>query len=166
MKIYTSAQSNIYQTSIKSLESIDETLAEEITIETELSEIFYLKTEVDQVLKRYGFESLANEKGVVLVDAKSMGPLLIDELVKRLSELSGLNKKRLFSEESRDKLARSGMALPDGSYPIENESDLENAIYAFGRAKNKARAKKHIIKRAVSLGRQDMIPEKWKNRSK
>jgi hypothetical protein len=58
------------------------------------------------------------------------------------------------------------MALPDGSYPIENESDLENAIYAFGRAKNKARAKKHIIKRAVSLGRQDMIPEKWKNRSK
>lgn len=156
----------MYQTSIKSLESIDETLAEEITIETELSEIFYLKTEVDQVLKKYGFESLANEKGVVLVDAKSMGPLLIDELVKRLSELSGLSQKRLFNEESRDKLARSGMALPDGSYPIENESDLENAISAFGRAKNKARAKKHIIKRAVSLGRQDMIPEKWKNRSK
>jgi len=166
MKIYTSTQTNKYETSIKSLESLDNTLQEEIVIQSELSEIFSLKTEVDQILEKYGFESSANEKGVVLVDAKSMGPLLVDELVNKLNELSYLNEKRLFSEESREKLAKTGMALPDGSYPIENESDLENAIYAYGRAKNKARAKKHIIKRAISLGRQDMIPEKWKNRSK
>lgn len=166
MKIYTSTQTNKYETSIKSLESIDNTFQEEIVIQSELSEIFHLKTEVDQILKKYGFESLANENGVVLVDAKSMGPVLIDELINKLSEMSSFSEKRLFSDESRKKLAKNGMALPDGSYPIENESDLENAISAFGRAKNKARAKKHIIKRATSLGRQDMIPEKWKNKSK
>ena len=166
MKIYTSTQTNKYQTSIKSLESIDETLSEEIIIEAKLSEIFHLKTEVDQILEKYGFESSASEKGVVLVDAKSMGPLLIDELVKKLSDLSIMSEKRLFSDESREELAKNNMALPDGSYPIENESDLKNAISAFGRAKNKTKAKKHIIKRAMSLGREDMIPEKWKNKSK
>ena len=93
MKIYTSAQSNRYETSIKSLESLDNTLQEEIVIQSELSEIFYLKTEVDQILEKYGFESSANEKGVVLVDAKSMGPLLVDELVKKLHELSSVMEK-------------------------------------------------------------------------
>jgi len=93
MKIYTSAQSNRYETSIKSLESLDNTLQEEIVIQSELSEIFHLKTEVDQILKKYGFESLANEKGVVLIDAKSMGPLLVDELVGKLQELSSVMKK-------------------------------------------------------------------------
>jgi hypothetical protein len=30
--------------------------------------------------------------------------------------------------------AKSGAAMPDGSYPIENTKDLENAIQAIGRA--------------------------------
>lgn len=70
--------------------------------------------------------------------------------------------KREFSQEERDKDAKSGHALPDGSYPIENVSDLENAIQAYGRAKDKAAAKKHIKERASALGAEDKIPDSWK----
>lgn len=70
--------------------------------------------------------------------------------------------KKMFSEERRSELAKGGMALPDGSYPIENESDLKNAIQAFGRAKDKEAAKAHIMKRAKALGKEDLIPENWK----
>lgn len=66
-----------------------------------------------------------------------------------------------FTEKQRDKLASEGKALPDGSYPIRNSSDLSNAIQAVGRAKNYDRAKAHIIKRAKALGKTSMLPDKW-----
>lgn len=69
--------------------------------------------------------------------------------------------KRAFSPEKRRDLAKGGMALPDGSFPIVTEGDLKNAIMAFGRAKNRAAAKRHIMKRARALKRTDLIPEKW-----
>jgi hypothetical protein len=71
--------------------------------------------------------------------------------------------KRAFSPEKRRDLAKSGLALPDGSFPIVTTSDLKNAIMAFGRAKkkNKAAAKRHIIKRARALKKDDLIPETW-----
>ena len=69
--------------------------------------------------------------------------------------------KRAFSPDKRRELAKEGMALPDGSFPIVTASDLENAIMAFGRAKNKSSAKRHIIKRARALKRTDLIPETW-----
>lgn len=72
-----------------------------------------------------------------------------------------LELKRAFSPDKRRELAKEGMALPDGSFPIVTVGDLENAIMAFGRAKNKSSAKKHIIKRARALKRTDMIPEAW-----
>lgn len=74
--------------------------------------------------------------------------------------------KRKFSAEDRKKLADSGKALPDGSFPIENKEDLENAIHAYGRAKDKTAAKKHIIARAKSLGATDMLPEDWTSTKK
>lgn len=58
-------------------------------------------------------------------------------------------------------MADHGLALPDGSYPIKDEADLKNAIQAYGRAKDKERAKAHIIKRARALGLADLIPEEW-----
>ena len=64
----------------------------------------------------------------------------------------------------REKLAKEGKAMPDGSFPIANESDLRNAISAYGRAKNRAAAKRHIMKRARALGLEDLIPESWKGR--
>ena len=70
-------------------------------------------------------------------------------------------EKRDFSTKERAGAASSGAALPDGSFPIENEGDLRNAIHAYGRAKDKPRAKAHIISRAKALGRSDLIPEGW-----
>jgi hypothetical protein len=68
---------------------------------------------------------------------------------------------RDFTPEEREKLAKEGLALPDGSYPIVTIGDLKNAIQAFGRAKDKPAAKKHIIKRAKALDAQDMLPDNW-----
>jgi len=66
--------------------------------------------------------------------------------------------------EGRRKLAAKGHALPDGSFPIPNVAYLKKAIQAFGRAKNPAAAKAHIIRRARALGRADLIPPKWLNK--
>lgn len=68
---------------------------------------------------------------------------------------------RMFTQERRMKLAKEGLALPDGSYPIVTIGDLKNAIQAYGRAKDKEATKKHIMKRAKSLKAEDLIPEEW-----
>lgn len=68
---------------------------------------------------------------------------------------------RNVSSSERDRLSSEGKALPDGSFPIANESDLRNAIQAYGRASDKEKAKRHIIKRARALGRTDLLPEDW-----
>jgi hypothetical protein len=44
------------------------------------------------------------------------------------------------SRDDREKLAKKGHALPDGSYPIRNVDDLKNAIQAYGRSKKSDRA--------------------------
>lgn len=69
--------------------------------------------------------------------------------------------KREFSDKERKALADSGAALPDGSYPIENEADLHNAIRAVGRAKDEAKAKAHIIARAHAMGSTGALPPEW-----
>lgn len=71
-------------------------------------------------------------------------------------------EKREFSEAERKKDAKSGTAESDGSYPIENKGDLENAIRAYGRSKNKAKTKRHIMARARALGLTSMLPADWK----
>lgn len=58
-------------------------------------------------------------------------------------------------------MADKGEALPDGSFPIKNKKDLENAIQAFGRAKDKDKAKAHIKARAKALGLEAELPEEW-----
>jgi hypothetical protein len=69
--------------------------------------------------------------------------------------------KRNFSDEERKKLAESGAAMSDGSFPITDTQDLKNAIHAFGRAKDKAKAKAHIIARAKELGDTALLPANW-----
>jgi ATP-dependent protease ClpP protease subunit len=68
---------------------------------------------------------------------------------------------RDFSEEERRRLAKSGEAMPDGSFPIVTRGDLENAIRAVGRASDPEAAKRHIKKRAAALGLSELIPESW-----
>lgn len=77
------------------------------------------------------------------------------------AEAAEIALKRAFSEDERTKLADEGMALPDGSFPIKSTDDLKNAISAFGRAKDKEAAKRHIMKRAKALGAEKMIPAAW-----
>jgi len=77
------------------------------------------------------------------------------------AEAAEIALKRAFSEEQRGEMADAGQALPDGSYPIESEGDLKNAIQAFGRAKDKTAAKRHIMKRAKVLGLTKLIPANW-----
>ncbi len=74
-------------------------------------------------------------------------------------------ERKDFSTDQRKTLAKSGKAMPDGSFPIVTVQDLQNAISAFGRAGNKAGVKAHIIKRAKALGRSDLIPDSWKGSS-
>lgn len=70
--------------------------------------------------------------------------------------------KAEFSEKERKKLAKKKEALPDGSFPIRNTSDLKNAIQAIGRAKDPDKAKAWIKKRAKALGKEDLLPDTWK----
>lgn len=70
--------------------------------------------------------------------------------------------KREFSTEQRQRDASRGVAMPGGGYPIENRGDLENAIRAYGRAKNKGKTKSHIIARARSLDATSLLPDDWK----
>jgi hypothetical protein len=48
------------------------------------------------------------------------------------------------------------------SFPIKDVASLKNAIQAFGRAKDPAAAKKHIMSMAFKLHRPDLIPSNWK----
>ena len=58
-------------------------------------------------------------------------------------------------------MAKAGTAMSDGSYPIATVADLMNAIQSFGRAKNQAAVKKHIIARAKALNAMDKLPADW-----
>jgi phage head maturation protease len=71
-------------------------------------------------------------------------------------------KKRDVSEQERSRLASSGAALPDGSFPIANRSDLANARQAVGRAKDPSKARAHIKARAEALG--VALPDNWKKK--
>jgi hypothetical protein len=72
-----------------------------------------------------------------------------------------------YSPETRMEYARKGWAMPDGGYPISNGTDLKNAIRAYGRAGagQKAKVRRHIMKRARGLGRADLIPSAWTSAS-
>jgi hypothetical protein len=70
--------------------------------------------------------------------------------------------KRDFSAEERRRLADSGKAMPDGSFPIVNREDLTNAIRLAGKASNPGKARAHIRRRARALGAESAIPDDWK----
>jgi hypothetical protein len=67
-----------------------------------------------------------------------------------------------FTEEQRKKLAASGAALPDGSFPIRDVSDLHNAVHDVGRARDPYKAKRHILARAKALGAESELPDFWR----
>jgi len=73
--------------------------------------------------------------------------------------------ERAFSADQRKALSASGAAMADGSFPIENASDLANAVQAYGRSPDHA-TKAHIVKRAKALGATDKLPADWSGSTK
>jgi hypothetical protein len=74
------------------------------------------------------------------------------------------------SAAQRRAFAKSGAAMPDGSFYITNSGQLSDAIKAVGRATPNAgesetarrnSVRRHIIKRARTLGLANMIPDTW-----
>lgn len=70
-------------------------------------------------------------------------------------------QERQFTTKQRKMLAKTGAAMADGSFPIENTADLENAVKAYGRSPDEA-TKAHIVKRAKALKATKMLPADWK----
>ena len=77
------------------------------------------------------------------------------------AEAAEIALKRAWSDDQREEMAKEGKAMKDGSYPIDSEQDLRNAVQAYGRAKNKPATKAHIMKRARSMGLEELIPTDW-----
>jgi hypothetical protein len=70
--------------------------------------------------------------------------------------------KAKYDTDDRKRMASSGQAMDDGSYPIADEEDLDNAIHAVGRGSGGHDAiRRHIISRAKSLGASSKIPDNW-----
>lgn len=87
-------------------------------------------------------------------------PLVGDE---ELRALEPVELREKYSDDDRQKMAKSGDAMPDGSYPIADAEDLANAIRAVGRGANNSHnaIRRHIIARAKALGLSDRIPDDW-----
>jgi HK97 family phage prohead protease len=71
--------------------------------------------------------------------------------------------RRTFTAEEKKAAAKTGHAMPNGSYKIENTTDLSNAIGLVGHSKDysKEQVMAHIKKRARALGASHMIPTSW-----
>lgn len=78
----------------------------------------------------------------------------------------GEMEKEKYNEMARRRMARAGTAMEDGSFPIADREDLQNALQSVGRAKNYSAARAHIIRRARSMRMDSMLPDEWKSVAK
>ena len=120
-------------------------------------------TDPENGLTRY----TAEPSEISLVDLPCL-PDATFEVVK-----DGIVEKRAFlkrsrpddSDDDRDAElaadAETGVALPDGSYPIRTAKDVENAVKDFSRFGQKADVKAHIIRRARAIGAESALPGDW-----
>ncbi|HLY73651.1 MAG TPA: head maturation protease, ClpP-related [Planctomycetota bacterium] len=90
----------------------------------------------------------------------STGPGMVKSSAAKPYDIFNADK---YTQADRDRMAKSGEAMPDGSYPIADEEDLSNAIHAVGRGTNNSHSaiRRHITKRAHALGKSSMLPESW-----
>lgn len=146
---------------------IDFTEAAEIAVKSIDGHVVAVEPDVFEGFDAYaveieGFDGKSYDVFVAL-DGEVLGydKYEADEVEQIEAEAAEIAIKRAFSEERRMELAKEGMALADGSYPIVSESDLRNAIQAYGRAKDKEAAKRHIMKRARALKLESLIPANW-----
>ena len=73
----------------------------------------------------------------------------------------GVVEKRAFAPAERRKDAETGIAMPDGSYPIQSAEDVENAVRDYERTGATPEVKAHIIARAKAIGAEGALPTDW-----
>jgi len=66
-----------------------------------------------------------------------------------------------FNQAERDKYAKEGVAMSDGSYPIRNQQDLANAYKDYIRTGRSKSVAAHIAARAKALGVKSPISESY-----
>ena len=103
----------------------------------------------------------ANGAGVALLPLPGTP---IRQLVSGGKDADDVEGKRDFSQAQRDEYAASGIAMPDGSYPIPDRGALRRAVQSYGRAPESERdkVKAHIVKRARALDATDLLPDDWR----
>lgn len=69
--------------------------------------------------------------------------------------------KRDFTDKQRKNAAKTGEAMPDGSFPIGNVEDLHSAVLLMHNAADPSEAKDHIMRRATALGAEAELPPAW-----
>jgi Zn finger protein HypA/HybF involved in hydrogenase expression len=74
-------------------------------------------------------------------------------------DCKGAHTAATFNTAQRDAMAKQGIAMDDGSFPIRNQADLENAVQSMGRAANPDAVKAHILKRAEALNLMGWVKE-------
>jgi hypothetical protein len=73
----------------------------------------------------------------------------------------GVVEKRAFAVAEREKDAKNGVAMPDGSYPIKSAKAVENAVRDYYRSGERPKVKAHIIARARAIGAEGSLPADW-----
>ena len=101
---------------------------------------------------------------------RAFGALVVslpaDALEKALGGTNALGpdvKASLFSGATRRELAAAGAALPDGSFPVSDQQDLEAGIAVLEKAAGGdfPDARAHLVARATALDLVDLLPEGW-----
>ena len=116
---------------------------------------------LDKAKVKYKINRLSMTLSVLDLDKKYFDDAkkVVDDLGLTVMMAKESEVNEAYTDEERMVLADKGFALSDGSFPIKDLKDLKNAIQAYGRAKDQARAAKFIVKRAKALGAEDLIPD-------
>ena len=77
------------------------------------------------------------------------------------AEAAEIALKTAYPQAVRNELAKAGIAMPDGSFPILGHNDLMNSVQASKRAVNQKDVREHIILRAKTIGYEASIPPSW-----
>ena len=77
------------------------------------------------------------------------------------AEAAEIALKTAYPQAVRNELAKAGIAMPDGSFPILGHNDLMNSVQASKRAVNQKDVREHIILRAKTIGYEASVPPSW-----
>ncbi len=74
----------------------------------------------------------------------------------------GEELEKAVSADQRKEDAKSGVAMPNGDFPIPDEGHLKSAVGRLGNySGDKGAARKHIVKRARALKLTNLLPDDW-----